>query len=67
MWIANVNSMEVQPLSVLPERPLRSNCVRYFETEHQAKTWLGGTLSHELCVKMTHCDRLIAAIERLSQ
>lgn len=67
MWIANTISMDVQKLSVIPSKIINSSCVHFFETEYEATTWLGGVLSHELDLKMRHCDRLVSAIEQLQQ
>jgi len=63
MFSANIITMRVESCST-PARD--STVVRFFYTEIEAKTWLGGVLSRELSAKMDFCDKLVAAIERLS-
>jgi hypothetical protein len=63
MFSANIITMRVEHGST-PARD--STVVRFFHTEIEAKTWLGGVLSRELSARMDFCDKLVAAIERLS-
>ena len=63
MFSANIITMTVSPaLSGARD----STVMRIFGSEIEAKTWLGGMLSRELSAKMDFCDKMVAAIERLS-
>lgn len=63
MFSANLISMTVTPVTAGARD---STVMRVFGSEIEAKTWLGGVLSRELSAKMDFCDKLVAAIERLS-
>lgn len=63
MFSANIITMAVTPAAAGARD---STVMRIFGSEIEAKTWLGGMLSRELSAKMDFCDKMVAAIERLS-
>jgi len=63
MFAANIITMTVTPATAGAKN---STVQQIFGSEIEAKTWLGGMLSRELSAKMDFCDKMAAAIERLS-